>query len=505
MLQLIVTVIVVALTARVLFAIKYVRSFSGLNVVPIPPGLKFWFTGHMDRITLGGPLNGIRHTYVPASISLISQFDMPLLFTPGPLVKFQTTIFMTDPVAIRESFSSQYMYDLHKGPEYESVAPLLGKGILSDFGDNWKRQRKICDLGFANSMIRSSVDKSAMICNQATQRFLKFKNSTGKILIDANTELALITTDVMGEMIFGVNFNGVNSYKPAEAPLYHAFKTVIRILGLKHIQQIKKHFPSFELNNNLDVINKLVDDVVQAERSNKSQKSGTLLSYIVHGDNKGEKLTEREIKDNVKTFMFAGQDTTSSALSWTLYYLSLYPEIQRKAREEIDSVIGTDRTKMITYEMVKTELVYINYIMKEVLRFHPSAIFSKKTVKDITLPGSDGKSYNIPRGVVLHYNPMFVQLNKKYWGEDALEFKPDRWHSMENEKDLSMKYFPFSFGHRSCIGMNFAKAEFVTIVAKILQSFEIKLTDETMKRPPIPIIDITISPSDFTLELVERQ
>jgi len=77
--------------------------------------------------------------------------------------------------------------------------------------------------------------------------------------------------------------------------------------------------------------------------------------------------------------------------------------------------------------------------------------------------------------------------------------------NLDSEKDLSLIYFPFSQGHRSCIGQNFAKVEIVSVIAKLLQAFELKLTPETASSPPRIALELTVSPAPFTLEFVERK
>eukprot|EP00026_Physarum_polycephalum_P006501 Phypoly_transcript_06545.p1 GENE.Phypoly_transcript_06545~~Phypoly_transcript_06545.p1 ORF type:complete len:506 (+),score=68.68 Phypoly_transcript_06545:251-1768(+) len=503
--QIFVGISLVAVTAYILSAVNYVRRVSVLNVRPCSSRWGFWITGHLGDILKGKPMSELKYLLMPYWMDIADKHEMPVLYLPGPLLMKRAVMLVNDPVACRECFSSRHMQDLHKGPEYNTALGLIGDGILASNEEVWQKQRKICDLGFMNSTIKSSVNKSIAVTNLAIEKFKQSKDSNGKIIINAPIETSFIAADTMGHVIFGYDFNAVKAKSASEAPMYHAIKTILHVITLR--LSVIEFFPNQEFNTQLAVFNKLVDDVVKSEKKHGAQKAErTLLSQLIEGEYQGERLTDTQIKDNVKSFMFAGQDTTSSALAWGLYYFALYPEIQKKAREEVDKVLGQDKNKPLTYEMVKSDLPYLSNFLRELLRIRPSAVFTKAVMNPMTLPGTEGKSFPVVPGITLHFNPMFIHHNKKYWGEDALEFKPDRWEKLDEEKkDLSLIYFPFSQGHRNCIGQNFAKVEIISVFSKLLQSFEINLTPETKSTPPRLALELTLYPADFTLELTERQ
>jgi len=189
-------------------------------------------------------------------------------------------------------------------------------------------------------------------------------------------------------------------------------------------------------------------------------------------------------------------------LAWTLYYLASNPEAQQKVKNEVDSVLQGNMNP--SYENLRESMPYTNAVIKEVLRLNPSAGFTKKAMTDLVLNGSDGSQLLVKAGSTLLVVPVFVHRNPKYWGKDASEFKPERWFTPKNEEVAGIWYFPFSMGHRGCIGMKLATLEMVCATAKIVQKWQLSLTPATKKYQPVIAMDITMHPTDFTIEFVRR-
>lgn len=110
-----------------------------------------------------------------------------------------------------------------------------------------------------------------------------------------------------------------------------------------------------------------------------------LLDILLRSKINNKPLTNDEIHEEVDTFLFEGDDTTTSCVSHSLHMIARYPEVQRKLFEEIVTVMGKDKDATITIQQV-SDLRYMNYVVKEVLRLHPSVpAIGRKTEKDIDL------------------------------------------------------------------------------------------------------------------------
>lgn len=168
------------------------------------------------------------------------------------------------------------------------------------------------------------------------------------------------------------------------------------------------------------------------------------------------------------TFLIAGHETTASTASFALLYLGQHPEALAKAVAEVDSILSTP-TSVCGYEE-QNKMEYLGAIFKEVLRLQPIAPAALRNV-----PAGetiDGKVLDREASIIIPYAPL--HRNKKLWGEDADEFKPERWLGESPVKHL-FSYLPFSQGPRICIGKDFALLEFRVLLATFLRRFRFKV------------------------------
>ncbi|KAL8792584.1 MAG: hypothetical protein Q9195_004807 [Heterodermia aff. obscurata] len=156
------------------------------------------------------------------------------------------------------------------------------------------------------------------------------------------------------------------------------------------------------------------------------------------------------------------------------FELSKRPEIQSRLRREIDTCIGAG---LPTYEGIKS-MRYLRAVLNESLRTHPIVPEnSRQAVQDTVLPlggGEDGKSpVLIEKGQLLAWSSYSMHRRGDLYGEDAAEFRPERWLDDADEKGLRVgwEYLPFNGGPRICIGQQFALLESSYVVIRILQSF----------------------------------
>jgi cytochrome P450 len=184
-------------------------------------------------------------------------------------------------------------------------------------------------------------------------------------------------------------------------------------------------------------------------------------------DENGEPLSELAIRNEVDTFLFEGHDTTAAGLAWTLYCLAAHPEWQKKARDEVDAVLGPDRDEP-TWDEAKSRFEVLESIVKESLRLYPPVPFIVRN-SDIDL---NLKGYHIPKDTELMLQIYHMHRRADYW-KDPESFRPERFQ--EDGIKHPFAFIPFSAGHRSCIGQVFAMLEEKTILVTLLKKFEFVL------------------------------
>jgi len=165
--------------------------------------------------------------------------------------------------------------------------------------------------------------------------------------------------------------------------------------------------------------------------------------------------------------LIAGRDTTAQALSWTIYCLCLYPEVEAKARQEIVNVCGCAHP---SYDDLN-KFQYLQAVIHETLRLYPPVPMELKFAeRDDTWP--DGT--RVPAGSAVLFHVYSMGRDKSLWGEDAQQYKPERWLQMDGLPD-NYRYPVFNGGPRECLGRRLAMVEAKTCLAVLLQSVSFKL------------------------------
>lgn len=223
-----------------------------------------------------------------------------------------------------------------------------------------------------------------------------------------------------------------------------------------------------------------VDDIIQLRHDRSQTSAGQpqqdLLDVFLGCDPKKEVdgadgipdakvkvgLSRQALIDNLKTFLFAGHDTTASALCWALYLVSKHSQVEKALLAELAShSLHPDRLDSnpeLSYELLN-QLPYLAAVVKETLRLYPSAGFTRQVAagRGFTPLGR----YSIPEGVEIFVFPNLMQRDASQW-DNPDEFDPTRW--LDGGKATAGRaYLPFSMGPRNCVGMNLARMEIYTV------------------------------------------
>lgn len=180
-----------------------------------------------------------------------------------------------------------------------------------------------------------------------------------------------------------------------------------------------------------------------------------------------------EIRSQLITMLLAGRDTTASLLGFLFASLARRPDLYARLRAAILADFGTYNSgKEISFTSLKA-CTYLQHALAETLRLYPSLpINSRQANKDTTLPtggGTDGKQpVFIPKGTMVRFSCALMQRDPLHWGDDCLEFKPERWAGRVS----AWTYLPFSGGPRICLGQQFALTSAAFATVRLLQRFD---------------------------------
>lgn len=248
------------------------------------------------------------------------------------------------------------------------------------------------------------------------------------------------------------------------------------------------------------IVEDLVQDRSQSPEAAESRVTQDILGVCMTSGH----FDTPQLVDQLLTMFAAGHETTATAVCWTLYMLCKRPDVQDKLREEVRRELpGPDEPVRSSLAELMDKAEYLHAVCNEVLRLYPPVPLTRRTsCRDTTILG-----HHVPKNSDILLVPAAVNVSKELWGEDALEFKPERWlgpgkansgGAVSNFANMTFLHgkWPRSFlssalhnsrisGPRSCIGQSFAKAEFACLIAILVRQFQFEFVDEQGLKPEI--------------------
>jgi len=341
-----------------------------------------------------------------------------------------------------------------------ATAPVVGKGLLTNDGDFWKRQRRLVQPAFHGKRIGAYTE----VMVEHT-RALMGGWRDGETY-DVAHEMIRLTMSIISKTLFGADVSGdTNELGDAVTEVLQAInKRLFRVASLP------TWVPTAEnrrFNRAIHYLDTAIQGFIDSRRKS-GEDSGDLLSMLLlaRDEDDGGMMNDRQVRDEAITMFGAGHETTASALTWTWYLLSQHPEAAAKVRAELDAVLGGRAPEL--HDVPR--LTYTEMVIKEAMRLFPPAwSVTRESVADAELGG-----YRIPKGHVILINTYGIHRDPRFF-PDPERFDPERF-SPENEKAIpKYAYLPFGGGRRVCIGNAFALMEAKLVVATIAQRFDLAL------------------------------
>src|SRR3990167_487624 len=342
---------------------------------------------------------------------------------------------------------------------------LVGASILLSTGEVWKTHKTALSPAFKWAHIREVMPCFVGIVSELSEHLSK----VGKE-VEIYPWIQNATLDAIGRGGFGYEFGAMRGdenksqeikdyealMKELENPV-HFFGKLSKLTGRSKIMaNLFNKFEDFMAN----LIQKKRESVANME---EDWKPKGILDFLVYSKD-GEQLSDKEILRNMNTFFVAGHETTAGALSNAIHLLAENPECQRKAREEVLSVCGTNNP---TYDDIQ-KMEYVHNCIKETLRKCPPAV---GVIRSVERDQQVGNLY-LTKGALAFVQIYLIHHDPAYWGEDVDSFKPGRFDAEHSKSRHRYAWMPFSIGPRQCIGNNFAMLEMRSFLAVLLQKFE---------------------------------
>jgi cytochrome P450 len=328
---------------------------------------------------------------------------------------------------------------------------LLGEGLLTTDGEVHRRQRRQVQPAFH----KRRVEGYAAIMVEQTQQMLAHWRSGTQV--DVARELQELTLRIVVKALFNVDLQDQSS------ALSQAFTDAIESRRPLFLPQLKVDLP-FTAYHRFLAARRTLDAFVYrliAKRRTDGRDVGDVLSMLLQADDDGGlPMTDEQVRDQAMTLIAAGHETTSNALTWTLYLLSEHPRPREKLLAELQTVLGGRPPALEDLP----KLPYLDWVLNESMRIYPPAwTIGRRASEPFALEG-----YHFPAGTRVLFSQWVIHHLPEVWG-DPDDFRPERWDPATGRKPPPGAYFPFGGGPRMCIGMPFAQLEMRLLLATILQ------------------------------------
>ncbi|KAI3864899.1 hypothetical protein MKW92_048015 [Papaver armeniacum] len=396
-----------------------------------------------------------------------------------------------------------------KGPNFKQIFDPLGDGIFNVDSDAWKLQRRMAHTAFISGEFKVLLSKiSRSVVKDQLLPFLVHVTEAGSV-IDLLELCSRFSFDVNMKAIFGVHANYLSIELPSndlaeavgfiqEAILHRftmpmSFWKLMRLFGigreggaLKAINIINAHFYKYisqkriNLNNGVktfDLLSSYIDS-----SSTQEHKTTTTASSSPNNDDKF-------LRDSMLSLLIAGKDTLASGLNWFFWLVSKHPIVEKKILEELKVLMSSKTGKVLEYHEWPwvfdsndiNGLVYLHAALCESLRLYPPVPTNSKTVlKEVVLP--DGSL--VKPGMKISLAFYSVARMPWIWGEDCLEYRPERWIDDDGKlKRYESKFFPFNFGPRTCLGKDMSFTHLKAVAAAVLFNFQVQVLEGQNVRP----------------------
>ncbi|PRQ59916.1 putative abieta-7,13-dien-18-ol hydroxylase [Rosa chinensis] len=409
---------------------------------------------------------------------------------------FKHAVYTVDPANVQYILKTN-VANYGKGFYLHSIlSDLMGDGIFAVDGDKWLHQRKTSGSHFSTKVLRdfsSEIFKTngvklagiiyeAVTCDESMDIQDLFMKST----LDSIVKILLgIELGTMSGTNNEENIRFSNAFDDANQAtlyrIYDIFWKIKRFLNIGSEAVLRKNIAVVD-HFIYKLINRKIETFHNSENDKLYLKKRDFISSVLETSETDPKY----LRDMVLNFIAAGKDTTASALSWFFYMMCKHFDIQEKIAREVREATGLNNTSSVDElaanltEEALSKMHYLHAALTETLRLYPTVpLDAKVCFSDDIWP--DG--FSVKKGEMVVYQIYSMGRMKFLWGDNAEEFRPERWLDENGnfKEESAFKFIVFNAGPRICVGKEYAYMQMKIVSAILLGSYKFKMSDE--KKP----------------------
>ena len=341
---------------------------------------------------------------------------------------------------------------------FRHVTEIFGKGLLTNEGAPWLRQRRLMQPAFH----RERIAAYGATMRDSALRMLERWPPHGTR--DLHEDFMALTMEIATKTLFGAELPPERAAE-ISAAVTSAIEEIAR--RFRRPMKVPAWLPVAS-NRRYDAalarVDGLIYDFIDAKERGGNGSDDLLTMLLAVRDEDGSGMDRRQVRDEAITIFLAGHETTAITLSWTMYLLARHPEIQEKA--------------------AKGSAEYLSHVVSESMRLYPPAYaIGREAVEDCEIGG-----YRVAAGTTLFIVPWVIHRDARFF-DDSMTFRPERWENDFAKTLPRFAYLPFGGGPRVCIGNNFALMETSIVLAELLRRYQV-----SSPGPVDPLASITLRP-----------
>ncbi|CAL5187244.1 unnamed protein product [Lathyrus oleraceus] len=350
------------------------------------------------------------------------------------------------------------------------ISKLLISALAIHEGEKWSKHRKLINPAFHLEKLKIMTPSFFISCNDLISKWEEMLSSDGSCEIDIWPSLQNLTSDAISRTTFGSSYEeGKRIFQLQKEQSFIPLWMFVPTTFHRKMNEIDR-----------DIRSSLKYIINKREKALKIGEStiNDLLSILLesnhkeieeNANDKNVGISLEDVVEECKLFYFAGQETTSVLLVWTMMLLSRYPNWQQRSREEVLQIFGNKKPDFDGLNNLKI----VTMILYEVLRLYPPVLELVRNVeKDVKLG-----NLILPVGVEVSLPIVLLHHDCELWGDDAKTFNPERFsEGISKATNGRHSFFPFGGGPRICIGLSFSLIEAKMAITTILQHFAFELS-----------------------------
>ena len=427
------------------------------------------------------------HDYIN---SVLKQNGGTFIFE-GAWLTNMNIVFTSDPMNVQHITSTNFE-NYGKGNEFTEIFEVLGDGIFRSDSHIWKYNRTLLHSIFKQESFKVFLHKT--IEKKISSCLLMFLDHACKkgMQVDLQDVFQRLTFDNICCVVLGFDPVCLSIDLP-EISCEKAFTQAENTLFYRHVRprffwKLQKWLQVGEekrFTENIKIVDQWLYSEIKSKRETQGQKQLDLLNTLMFEGGDGQNLIDDKfLRDTAINLLAAGRDTISSALTWFFCLVATHPFVEAKILEEVKENLSSREDKIwkdLGMEGL-SKLVYLHAALCEALRLYPPIPFEHKSnLKSDVLPSG----HMIKSNTMIVYSLYSVGRVEEIWGEDCLEFKPERWVSKKGGTIhvLSYKFIAFNAGPRSCLGKDVSFIELKMVAIAILLNYHIQVVERPSHNP----------------------